>query len=414
MSKTETVFFEKPATGIFSEDTPCEKAVIKAAHMPINGYKGYIVPGDDAAALAAGDRLKEDIVRGKLADFERDEAFCKKNGQENPDRMVHVSTFEKIDGCIYMTYYANTGTTEERADQQEARLAFCPESDPADMTVVTVQKVGDTLDGKTVTGVYDTILFYVGGDKLYIAWTAAVEGKYYRLYRTFSLSRREMSAIRPNRLRVGDVVNDFSATGIVFAFAANGIPVKQMFSDIGIMQKLSMRVENGEKWYYTGMYSGFLNAVIKSRDLVEWTFVAAPDFLNLSKWENAVYVLDDKVYYFVRQDDDCKQGFLTYYDLKTEKWATPCLIRDAQSRSDFIVYDGKLYLIHAPLDRDGFGIVRVDRDDLADSRPVAVVRMGESLFYPFARVIGDTVYLSYTVDRKHIRLTRFDAKTYLK
>ena len=79
MSKTETVFFEKPATGIFSEDAPCEKAAIKAAHMPINGYKGYIVPGDDAAALAAGDRLKEDIVRGKLADFERDEAFCKKN-----------------------------------------------------------------------------------------------------------------------------------------------------------------------------------------------------------------------------------------------------------------------------------------------------------------------------------------------
>ena len=54
MSKTETVFFEKPATGIFSEDAPCEKAAIKAAHMPINGYKGYIVPGDDAAALAAG------------------------------------------------------------------------------------------------------------------------------------------------------------------------------------------------------------------------------------------------------------------------------------------------------------------------------------------------------------------------
>lgn len=410
----ETVFFEEPATDIFSEDQPCAKAAQSEAHMPINGYHGYIVPGSDDAALAAGDQLKADIVSGRIADFERDEAFCAKNGQSDPDRMVHVSTFEKIDGYIYMTYYANTGTGEERADQQEARLAFCPEGDPADMTVVTVQKVGDTLDGKTVTGVYDTILFYIGGDALYIAWTASVDNKYYRLYRTFSLSRRTMSAVRPNRLRVGEVVNDFSATGIVSAFAANGIPVKQMFSDIGIMQKLSVREENGEKWYYTGMYSGFLNAVIKSRDLVEWTFVAAPDFVNLSKWENAVYVLEDRVYYFVRQDDDCKQGFLTYYDLKTEKWATPCLIRDAQSRSDFIVYDHELYLIHAPLDRDGFGIVRIDRDDLANSRPLAVVRMGESLFYPFARVLDDTVYLSYTVDRKHIRLTHFDARTYLK
>ena len=78
------------------------------------------------------------------------------------------------------------------------------------------------------------------------------------------------------------------------------------------------------------------------------------------------------------------------------------------------MYNRELYLIHAPLDRDGFGIVRIDRDDLANSRPLAVVRMGESLFYPFARVMGDTVYLSYTVDRKHIRLTHFDAKAYLK
>ena len=136
----ETVFFEEPATDIFSEDQPCAKAAQSEAHMPINGYHGYIVPGSDDAALAAGDQLKADIVSGRIADFERDEAFCAKNGQSDPDRMVHVSTFEKIDGYIYMTYYANTGTGEERADQQEARLAFCPEGDPADMTVVTAKR----------------------------------------------------------------------------------------------------------------------------------------------------------------------------------------------------------------------------------------------------------------------------------
>lgn len=410
----ETVIFEKEATGIFEETPLCEKKAVVEVHCPINGYDGYIVPADDADACALGDRLKEEITHNRIADFERTAAFCERNGQSDPDQMVHVSTFQRIDGYIYMTYYANTGTAEERADRQEARLAFCPESDPSDMTVVTVQKVGDTLDGRAVTGVYDTIMFYIGGDTLYIEWTASLDERYYRLYRTFSLSRRELGAIRLNRLRMGDTVCDLSTEGIETAFAANGVPLKKMFSDIGIMQKLSAREENGELWYYTGMYSGYMNAIIKSRDLVEWSFVATPDFANLSLWENAVYVLDDKVYYFVRQTDDCKQGFLTCYDLKTEKWAAPCLIRDAQSRSDFILYEGELYLIHAPVDRDGFGIVRIDREHFADSRPLAVVRMGESLFYPFARVEDDAVYLSYTVDRKHIRLTRFDARTYLR
>ena len=39
-----------------------------------------------------------------------------------------------------------------------------------------------------------------------------------------------------------------------------------MFSDIGIMQKLTTRTENGETWYYTGAYSGYFNCIIKSRD----------------------------------------------------------------------------------------------------------------------------------------------------
>ena len=56
----------------------------------------------------------------------------------------------------------------------------------------------------------------------------------------------------------------------------------------------------------------------------------------------------------------------------------------------------------------------MDREQLKNSRPVAVADMQSSCFYPFARVEEDTVYLSYTVDRQHIRLSRFPAAVLLE
>ena len=107
------------------------------------------------------------------------------------------------------------------------------------------------------------------------------------------------------------------------------------------------------------------------------------------------------------------QGFLTSYDLNKKTWEKPCLIRDAQSRSDFIYYNNSLYLIHAPIDRCGFGITKIDINNLSKSKPIVVADMKESLFYPFADIYDDKLYMSYTVDRKHIRLSELSAQKYL-
>ena len=56
---------------------------------------------------------------------------------------------------------------------------------------------------------------------------------------------------------------------------------------------------------------------------------------------------------------------------------------------------------------EGFGIVEVDTRDIAKSRPLAVCKMGGSLFYPYADRIGNSIYMSYAVARKHIRLAKF-------
>lgn len=312
-----------------------------------------------------------------------------------------------------MTYYANTGSEAELDNEQEARLAFCPIDNPSDMTVVQIQKVGDVLDGKKIDAVYDTILLYKGGEELYILWTASADKLYYRFYCTFNTTTRTVGAIRPNRFKVGDITNDYSVSGMKEALAYNKLPVKKMFADIGIMQKLSTRIENGETYYYTGTYSGRFNCIIKSKDFITWEYVSMPDFINLSLWENATYVIGSKCYYFVRQYD-CMYGFLTCYDIERDAWETPCLIRDTQSRADFVVYEDELYLISAPIDRNGFGITKIDRNDLGGSRVVLVADMKESLFYPFGEIHGDDLYLSYTVDRKHIRLSKFNFKKYIK
>ena len=65
-----------------------------------------------------------------------------------------------------------------------------------------------------------------------------------------------------NCTMINNTVNEFSITGMQSALAENGIPTKKMHSDIGIMQKLTTRIENGVTYYYTGMYTWFFNCII--------------------------------------------------------------------------------------------------------------------------------------------------------
>ena len=94
-------------------------------------------------------------------------------------------------------------------------------------------------------------------------------------------------------------------------------------------------------------------------------------------------------------------------------WDTPVLIGDSQSRSDFILYDGQLYLFHAPIDREHLGIVHVNTEDIAKSEILLQAKMPSSCFYPFIQYDDkEQLYLSYTVARQHIRLARFTMGNY--
>ena len=265
---------------IFSQDVKTDKILEITEGRPIDNVARTITDVVDSGILEKGDLFAGAITDGFVADFEKP-----------GDKMAHVSTFVVVDNTVYMTYYANTKEPSEDPENQTARLAWAPVDDVENISFIDLQTTGDKVGDKVIDMVYDTILMQKDEDTIYILWTARTEENYYRFYRPFKLSEKKLGDIGVNRFKVGDVVNDFSVSGIQTALAANDVPCKKMFSDIGIMQKLSSRVENGETYYYSGAYSGDFTCIIKSKDLITWEYVSQPDFINDSKWENATHVL---------------------------------------------------------------------------------------------------------------------------
>ena len=388
---------------VFTDDIKTEKELIIFEGAPIGAVAKTITADVSKDKIEKGAVFAREITERCISDFEKP-----------GDQMAHVSTFIVVGDTVYMTYYANTKSPEEDPTSQTARLVYAPIDDMENKTFIDLQTCGSIVDGRVIDMVYDTILMRKDEDTLYVLWTARTEGNYYRFYCPFTISTKTPGEVGVNRFRVGDIVNDLSATGIRSALAENEIPCKKMFADIGIMQKQSYRVENGVKYCYSGLYSGDFNCIIKSRDLITWEYVSQPDFINDSKWENATYVLGDRVYYFVRQQDNNPCGFLTVYDLNSKQWGKAVEIADSQSRGDFIFYNGELYLFHAPINREHIGIVKIDTEDIQNSEILLQAKMDTSCFYPFVQYYRDgELAMSYTIARKHIRLARFDFRKYL-
>ncbi len=411
--------------GIFTDDFVTSKKTVIYERKPVTDFAAKMEANTQLNKCDNAKAFADEVNTNKIADFEK----------EGIDQMCHVSTFICVDDTLYVSYYANTQNSQENPDYQVARLAYAPIDNPAGKTILDIHTAGDVIENLKVCGVYDTILMQRIDEpyNIYVLWTANLAGKYYRLYRVFDTKTKTLGEIHTNRFKVGQITNDFSSSGMQNALTENNIGYKPFFSDIGIMQKLSTRKENGEIYYYTGSYSGNFTCIIKSKDLIEWEYVAQPNigknatgFENETKWENAVYVLDNKVYYFVRQwdaeyDQDnnlisgSPYGILTQYNLDSGEWTKPVLVGDSQSRSDFIFYKENLYLFYAPSDREHIGIIKINTSDISKSQIVLQADMCGSCFYPFIQYYGTSgeLAISYTVSRKHIRLARFTLSKYI-
>ena len=368
---------------------------------------GVKTADEDIEAYINGLKFRKELMN-HVADL-------KKEG----DKMVHVSTFCIINDVLYATYYVNTINYGETPSEHTARFVICPLNTISDSstykyydlcytkTVAEANGIQEILiNGKHIDYLYDIVLLRKDDNTLFLAWTCTLDDIYYRVYKTYDISTQSFSDITINKFKISDTVVDFSSNGLNDVFAKYNIEHKPLIGDIGIMQKLSSRTENGVVYYYTGMYIGQFNCIIKSTDLITWEFVSIPSFENKSQWENAVYIKNDKAFYFCRQQYDTPYAFLTWFDLSTNKWHSPIYINDGQSRHDFIEYNNKLYLIHAPMDRNHLAIMLIDEDNLIRSKDVQVAQVPD-YFYPYMQKYKGELYISFTNSRQHIYVSKF-------
>ena len=379
---------------------------IKIANIEESTY-GVKTADEDIEAYINGLKFRKELMN-HVADL-------KKEG----DKMVHVSTFCIINDVLYATYYVNTINYGETPSEHTARFVICPLNTISDSstykyydlcytkTVAERNEVQEILiNGKHIDYLYDIVLLRKNDNTLFLAWTCTLDDIYYRVYKTYDISTQSFSNIAINKFKVFDTIVDFSSNNLNDVFAKYNIEHKPLAGDIGIMQKLSSRAENGVVYYYTGMYIGQFNCIIKSADLITWEFVSIPSFENKSQWENAVYIKNDKAFYFCRQQYDTHYAFLTWFDLSTNKWHSPIYINDGQSRYDFIEYNNKLYLIHSPMDRNHLAIMLIDEDNLIRSKDVQVAQVPD-YFYPYMQKYKGELYMSFTNSRRHIYVSKF-------
>lgn len=363
----------------------------------------FISESDSLLTIMRGERLREGL-QNILTDFRAD-----------GDKMVHVSSFCIINDTAFVTYYANRKSGKEDPESQIARFVKCSINNPDNKVYYDIQGAVNSglpesmtvFDGHVVDRVYDTILLRKDDNELYLMWTASLDGEYFRLYQSYKIDSGTLGPISYNYFVVGQDMVKMSISSIEDILNKNNIWHKPLSSDVGIMQKLSTHFEDGVVYYYTGCYAGAFNCIIKSSDLINWEYVATPDFDNYSQYENSVYVKDNKAYCFIRQDQKERNALLTYYDLSQKKWHSPQAVNDAQSRSDFFEYNNNLYLIHSPYDRNHLSIMKINTDSLGDSHEVLLTEMNDS-FYPYTQVCGERLYISFTQSRQHIYLSSID------
>ena len=61
----------------------------------------------------------------------------------------------------------------------------------------------------------------------------------------------------------------------------------------------------------------------------------------------------------------------------------------------------------------GVEAVHIDMENIANSRTVLQAKMHTSCFYPFVQYMDeDTLAMSYTINREHIRIGKFDLSKY--
>lgn len=323
------------------------------------------------------------------------------------DKMLHSGSFRIIDDVVYAAMYINKIGVDEKETQHTSVLRVKKLDGTEETENYNVCEIGDVVFGSKVTALYDTIILDESDD-IRILFVAKLGNEWYQLFRLFDPVTKTLGEIMKMTFSYKGIRDDFSIKGLQNVLKANNVYYPFLNRHPNFLSTISHRVEDGEKYWYIGLGMKDFCFIAKTKDFIDVEYVSQPTFIHNPQYEASVYVVGNEVIYFERQEmwEFTPYSLLSKYNLVTGEWAEPVKIIDTQSRSDFIFYNKKLYLIHAPFNRNHIAITEINTKVLEMSFTLATAYV-DDLFFPFVKEYNNKIYMIATKGRKYMNFAEF-------
>lgn len=381
-------------------ETEVDNAVNRIENLEQSNDNGTYILENEADIINCyinGIKYKEDI-ENVIMNF----------AQSGIDKAVNVPSFVIIDNVVYATYFTNRTTGQEDTSKHIAVLAYADLTEK-NITHIDVLNIGDEIEGYEVTAINDIIAFKKNDTEILLSIAAYFNNDWHHVYSIFNVTTKTVGETKTCKFYVGEDSVEFSKKNIKTILDNNNI--KHLSLDgggcVGLTPTLSTRIENDVTYYYTGVFSDKFNGIVKSKDLIDWIFVATPYHLKNAVWENSIYVSENIAYCFSRQNSNQRYGILTTYDLVNREWGDIVYINDSSSRGDFFESDGNLYLVYSPNTRSYSCIMKIDKNSIDKSHNIQMAQFSyySAVAFPYVDVYNGTLYIIYNKSHTAINLS---------
>lgn len=352
------------------------------------------------------------------------------NIKQDGDVVNHDSTLQiDLNGNCYIVSTVNrTGTGDSPPNTSGStfvRLDVFPISNPSNITSYVVAEYEGSYNGLTLESGAGVPNCYLVGTVLHIFFCSKVDTEYTLIHCTFDTQTSTFGDYSKMQITYNNNTFDITRLNI---FNNIGTDYPNSILDGNTYLSLNGNIGKqvvGENVYYYGCFmagsyykSGIL---MKTTDFVTWDFVCipVPDYDTNGKFEAAVHVVGDYLYYALRQTyernvltgvdipDGKTSIVLARYNLLTNEWIEIIEIPDCSSRPCFFEYNDNLYLWHCAKGRDYGSILKIDQRAIDISYVVQYAHKYSN--YPSVFVYNDTLYV--TVSYSGVQLKSFTLST---
>lgn len=406
-------------SGLNTYDIPTD-----CTYIAVGTYASGSVEPESITAYTQIDNLIADLQEAVVADLPKLQSNLLNSYGETiskftTEKLAHISNVDFANGYFYIPYVADESQAIESysINTNFIRLAVVPLCDPTKTQWYDVAKDGDVIGGVTiessVTSPHDPTVKVLNG-YAYILFRATISGQAVEVCRRFEISTMSLE----NSLTV------MTLDGVTFDPSAvvAGYNLKAGASVASIdpysMDFNSRVVLASDGYYYGGVggvANGFYGIIIKSSDLLNWTTVAAKDWLqNTAAGEVNLAEMSAGVF-LVAFRDQTNNTLLAVWDSVNNNWPYPYypVPNSVRARPYPFEWKGETYVamnmtgtdrtlpVYGTAIRQNLGIYKVNAyNDLTE---VAFLHRDCSIQYPALMVANeDKLWMSFSTDTRHI------------